>query len=348
MRRLNPDYRTIAAFRHDNPEVIVAASAAFVQFCRDKGLIGGRTVALDGTKMRAVASPKNIASAERLACDLAHTQREIAYYLDRLDVIDEQGAQGFDDQPAYQEAFAGAIASLKRRNDRLARRQVELEKRKEKVLIFGEPNAKPMGYAHAPKLPSYNLQSVVDVESGIIVHHDVFNDANDSHLLHPMSVGAKEVLEADHLYVLTDGGYSNAEEVARCEREEITVSAPIKRGAMNSEHFRPTQFVYDDASDTIRCPGGRPCDRPASIRATGRSATEPRRAKAVSSNRAARPAFSAQFTAYTTKPRSIGWRRASTLIRVSCGRGDAPSSTPSALSDECPVEVDSSPEDFGE
>ncbi len=33
MRRLTPDYRTIAAFRHDNPAAIVAASAAFVQFC---------------------------------------------------------------------------------------------------------------------------------------------------------------------------------------------------------------------------------------------------------------------------------------------------------------------------
>ena len=51
MRQLAPDYRTIAAFRHDNPEGIVAASAAFVQFCRAHGLIGGQTVALDGTKM---------------------------------------------------------------------------------------------------------------------------------------------------------------------------------------------------------------------------------------------------------------------------------------------------------
>jgi transposase len=55
MRRLAPDYRTIAAFRHDNPEAIVSACAAFVQFCRDQGLVGGRMVALDGTKMRAVA-----------------------------------------------------------------------------------------------------------------------------------------------------------------------------------------------------------------------------------------------------------------------------------------------------
>jgi transposase len=256
MRRLAPDYRTIAAFRHDNPEAIVRASAAFVQFCREQGLIGGRTVALDGTKMRAVASAKNIAGTERLARDITHTEREIAYYLDRLDAIDDQMAQGFDDQPSHREAFAGAVASLQRRKDRLAKRQSELAKREEKVIVFGEPEAKPMGYAHAPKLPSYNLQSVVDVASGLIVHQDVFNDANDSQLLHPVSVAAKNVLEADELHVLTDGGYSNAEEVARCEAEAITVSAPIKRDAMNTEHFRPTQFVYDEDSDTIRCPSG--------------------------------------------------------------------------------------------
>jgi len=256
MRRLAPDYRTIAAFRHDNPDAIVRTSAAFVQFCREQGLICGRMVALDGTKMRAVASPKNIAGAERLARDIAHTEREIAYYLDRLDVMDEQMAKGFGDQPAHREAFGAAIASLERRKDRLAKRQVELDQRDEKVLVFGEPEAKPMGYGHAPKLPAYNLQSVVDVESGLIVHHDVCNDANDSHLLHPMSVAAKKVLEIDELHVLTDGGYSNAVEVARCEDEAIIVSAPIKRGAMNSEHFRPTQFQYDEASDTIRCPAG--------------------------------------------------------------------------------------------
>lgn len=256
LRRLTPDYRTIAAFRHDNPEAIVSASAAFVHFCREHGLIGGQTVALDGTKMRAVASPKNIAGAERLARDLAHTEREISYYLDRLDTIDDQAEQGFGDKPAHREAFRGAVAALQRRRERLAKRQVELEKREEKVLVFGESDAKPMGYGRAPKVPSYNLQSVVDVESGLIVHHDVFNDANDSHLLYPMSRGARCVLGTDELHVLTDGGYSNAEEVARCERDAITVSAPIKRGAMNSDHFRPTQFVYDEVTDTICCPAG--------------------------------------------------------------------------------------------
>lgn len=101
LRRLTPDYRTIAAFRHDNPEAIIAASAAFIQFCKEAGLISGRLVALDGTKMRAVASSKNIAGADRLARDLAHTEKEIGYYLDRLDVMDEALSKGFDDQPKH-------------------------------------------------------------------------------------------------------------------------------------------------------------------------------------------------------------------------------------------------------
>lgn len=256
LRRLAPDYRTIAAFRHDNAEAIVAASAAFIQFCLDRGLITGRMVALDGTKMQAVASPKSIAGAERLARDIAHTEKEIAYYLHRLDVMDEAVAQGLDDQPAHRQAFTDAIATLARRKDRLTRRQEILAERDEKVLVFGEPEAKPMGYGHSPKTPCYNMQSVVDVDSGLIIHHDVANEANDSQLLHPMARATMEVLNVGQLKVLADGGYSNARAIAECERDGIEVAAPIKRGAMNTDFFRPTQFAYDEDSDTIRCPAG--------------------------------------------------------------------------------------------
>ena len=72
---------------------MLSASAAFVQLCREQG----RVVAVDGAKMRAVASLKNIAGAERLARGIAYTEKEIAYYLDRLDIIDETVAQCFED-----------------------------------------------------------------------------------------------------------------------------------------------------------------------------------------------------------------------------------------------------------
>ena len=107
-----------------------------------------------------------------------------------------------------------------------------------------------------PCVEPVSVGHVVDTDSGLIVHHDVYNEANDSHLLYPMAVATKEVLKVDHIQVVTDGGYSNAEEVARCEQDAIEVAAPIKRGAMNSDHFRPVEFVYDEVSDTLRCPAG--------------------------------------------------------------------------------------------
>lgn len=255
MRRMTPDYRTIAAFRHDNPEAIIATGAAFISFCRENGLITPGKVALDGTKMRAVASAKNIAGADRLARDIAHTETEIAYYLDRLNIADQHSA-GARDQTVNRAAFASAIASLERRRQRLEKRQAELAERDTNVVVFGEPDARPMGYGRAPKFPAYNLQSVVDIESGLIIHNDVANEANDSQLLHPMAIAAKEVLDVDQLEVLADGGYSNAQEVARCEQDGVRVAAPIKRGAMSAQYFRPVQFVHDEQTDTIRCPAG--------------------------------------------------------------------------------------------
>lgn len=82
MRGLAPDYRTIVVFRDDIQRPIVVVSVAFAQFCRDQNFVDGRFVALDGTKMRAVATPKNIAAAERLVHDVTHTEKKIAYHLE--------------------------------------------------------------------------------------------------------------------------------------------------------------------------------------------------------------------------------------------------------------------------
>jgi hypothetical protein len=138
----------------------------------------------------------------------------------------------------------------------LSRRQQELEKRDEKVLLFGEPEAKPMGYGRAPKFPAYNLQSVstsTAASSSITTSPTKRMTANCSARWRWRQC---RCLEVDQLSVLADGGYSNAHAIAERERDNVEVAAPIKRGAMDTDHFRPVQFAYDEASDTIRRPAG--------------------------------------------------------------------------------------------
>lgn len=52
--RLVPDYKTIADFRRDNGAAIRKNCAQFVQLCRRIGVLKGDTVAVDGSKFKAV------------------------------------------------------------------------------------------------------------------------------------------------------------------------------------------------------------------------------------------------------------------------------------------------------
>ena len=88
LRRLAPDFKTIADFRRDNGTAIVGACRAFVMLCRDAGLFTARLVALDGSKFRAVASGKKIIGRKQITEEAARLDGKIAAYLAGLDTAD--------------------------------------------------------------------------------------------------------------------------------------------------------------------------------------------------------------------------------------------------------------------
>ena len=50
----------------------------------------------------------------------------------------------------------------------------------------GELDARPMGIGKA-KPPSYNLQTAVDVDTGLTVHYELTGEPNDTRQLYPMA-----------------------------------------------------------------------------------------------------------------------------------------------------------------
>src|SRR5215471_17657761 len=52
--RLVPDHETIADFRKDNGKAIRQVCARFVELCRQMGLLATASVAIDGSKFKAV------------------------------------------------------------------------------------------------------------------------------------------------------------------------------------------------------------------------------------------------------------------------------------------------------
>jgi transposase len=88
--RLAPDHKTIADLRKDNGGAIKKVCARFVELCRRLGLLWNASVAIDGSKFKAVNNrDKNFTSAkvERRRKQL---EESVSRYLSQLDTADLQ------------------------------------------------------------------------------------------------------------------------------------------------------------------------------------------------------------------------------------------------------------------
>ena len=63
--RLVPDHKTIADFRKDNGPAIRKVCSQFVVLCRRLGLLAEASVAIDGSKFKAVNNPRNLSTTLR-------------------------------------------------------------------------------------------------------------------------------------------------------------------------------------------------------------------------------------------------------------------------------------------
>src|SRR5689334_4965562 len=87
---LTPVFKTIADFRKDHPEAIAGACRAFIKFCREQSVFGGEVLAIDGSKIAAVASRKQVITQKKLAERDAAIERKIAEYLSAMDEADAE------------------------------------------------------------------------------------------------------------------------------------------------------------------------------------------------------------------------------------------------------------------
>lgn len=167
--------------------------------------------------------------------------------------LDDADAAEPDDVP---EGVPAAPAALRARRAELDRLAARLDTQDRNLIVEGEEDARPMGSGRGPKPPGYNMQSVVDAETGMIVHHEV----TDRRQLHPMARATKERLDLDTLTVVADKEYDNGEHASACERDGIVACVPSQRSVNNQGDrmlFDRTAFIYEPKSDTLVCPAGR-------------------------------------------------------------------------------------------
>jgi transposase len=257
LKRLTPDDKVIADFRKDNGPAIKKVCAQFVALCRQMGLLTKASVAIDGSKFKAVNTRDKNFTRGKVERRRAQLEESVARYLAQLDTADRQ-------EPS--EALAAKTAHLK---EKLVKLESEMQRlaAMEKLMLASpdqqisltDPDARSMATSgRGSGVVGYNVQVAVDTEHHLIVTHEVTNSGSDRAQLANIASQTKHVLGVDELQAVADRGYFSGEEILKCHKAGIAVTLPkpMTSGIEARGRFGKQDFVYLSDEDVYRCPAG--------------------------------------------------------------------------------------------
>jgi len=253
MGGLKPDHKTIAEYRRRHQKALAKVLKQCVRVCMELNLIAGNVLFVDGTKIRANAGRGKSHGREWYDNKLKEIDRRIEQLLEESEQIDQQEAdQGssvrIDKELAQAERLKEKIAQALR---------VLQESGREKVNLT-DPDCAIMHSAQGSHA-SYNVQSVVDDQNGLIVHVEAVSDGTDVNQFARQIDGAKEELGKPCEVGCADAGYADSEELKKIDEQSIKVVVPSQRQALHSKEEKPfskSHFSYHQEKDWYVCPAG--------------------------------------------------------------------------------------------
>lgn len=256
LRRLTPDFKTIADFRKDNRDAIRQVCREFTLFCRELDLFGGELVAIDGSKFKAVNRKDRNFTKRKLEGMLRALDEKITAYLNELDECDQQ------EQDVHQPTAAELrekITTMQARRAELQDIGQQLADSEETQISLTDPDSRSMflGKGRGTQV-GYNVQVSVDAKHKLIVDHEVTNAVTDQDQLSLMATRAKDALQVEEFELLADMGYYDGQEVKACLEAGITPYIPKPDTSANRKLglYGKKDFRYDLEQDCYWCPAG--------------------------------------------------------------------------------------------
>jgi transposase len=253
--RLTPDHKTIADFRKDNGRAIRQVCARFIVLCRAMGLLTEASVAIDGSKFKAVNNRDRNFTRAKMDRRMAQIEESVARYLQQLDTADRQ-------EPS--EALKTKTSRLKDKIEKLKEQMQNLEKLRVQMLAapdqqisLTDPDSRSMATSgRGSGVVGYNVQVAVETKHHLIVTHEVTNVGTDRSQLSPMAKAAKATLGVESLDAVADRSYFSSEEILACETAGITVTLPkpMTSGLIAKGRFGKQDFRYVADEDVYICP----------------------------------------------------------------------------------------------
>jgi transposase len=260
MQELAPNYHTIADFRKIHGDALKNLFKLYVHFLDELNLIGKQTIAVDGSKFRAVNSRKNNYNQKKIDKHQAMIGEKAENYLKELDESDNDETD--DNGPSYRkEEVEAALQRLMERKIKYDDLQQQLDNTEEKQISTSDSDSRALIINKNIVEVSYNTQSAVDAKHYLFVHAQATN-TNDGKALYRATVQAKEnmrLTKEDPIDVLSDKGYHTGAELQQCHDDNIETFVAFKEQPSVKhlqKEFLSTQFVYNKQEDIYTCPAG--------------------------------------------------------------------------------------------
>ena len=262
LQNLVPNYHTIADFRKLHAQPLQSMFRLYVQFLGDAGLLGKTSIAVDGSKFKAVNSKKNNYNQKKIDKHQQFITDKTAKYLQELDELDKQEqTYDKDELQIKKEKITQGLAKLKERTIKYDSLQQQLNNTDDKQISTTDPDSRSILITKSIVEVAYNVQNVVDDKHNLIVQTQATN-TNDGKALHKAATQAKQNLQLqkeEAIMVLADKGYHTGAELQQCQDDNMITHVAYKEqpGVKHiATEFLSESFDYDKATDSYTCPAG--------------------------------------------------------------------------------------------
>jgi transposase len=294
---MKPSQTTLYEFRDRVQQILQNLNQQVIRGAIDEEHTRGACGALDGTTVAANASRHRLLKLETVEKRLEQLEQEIAKAERDKDAprsrkkgsrkkpstnapaLSSSGKSrsAESESPSFmgktirgkkrqRDQYRRAQAILRDRHKANARRRKDKRKKGQKIRIaIGDP----MAIFGLDKLktyrPLYNVQTMSDVETDLVLGYATIPTASDSGQLLPM-IERTNQMTGEHLQeVLVDSGYPSGKELAQCEETDVVIYAPWNENSFTEakrankradEQIPKDRFTFDPTIPGYRCPQG--------------------------------------------------------------------------------------------
>ena len=289
---MRPSQTTLYEFRDRIQPLLQELNRQVIRTAIDEELTDASCGALDGTTVAANATRHRMVSLATVEKRLEILEREIAEAEGieeprtsespkaNHDVSPSAPVAEDDSKPASWKAktirgkkrqrarYRRAQAVLKARHASNARRRKDKRKQDAKIRVApGDPMA-PFGLDKLKTYrPLYNVQTMSDVQTDLVLAYATTRTIADNGQLLPMIERTQEVTGRALKEVLVDSGYPSGADLAHCAEKTVIVYAPWNENTFTetkraqggkASQILKDRFVFDSSLPGYRCPQGKP------------------------------------------------------------------------------------------